>query len=82
MKATNVGILAYGSIVECPGDELEGAVTRRLEVVTPFAVEFARSSRTRDSAPTLVPVSQGGGRVPALLLVLASAARRKFLTGG
>jgi hypothetical protein len=65
-----VGILAFGSIAEEPGTELAAAVTRRIEVQTPFAVEFARSSRTRDSAPTLVPVSEGGAQVSATVLVL------------
>ena len=65
-----VGILAYGSIVDEPGSELAAVVTRRIEVETPFAVEFARSSRTRDGAPTLVPVSKGGTHVPASVLVL------------
>lgn len=65
-----VGILAFGSIAEEPGTELAAAVARRIEVQTPFAVEFARSSRTRDGAPTLVPVSEGGARVSATVLVL------------
>jgi hypothetical protein len=65
-----VGILAFGSIVEEPGAELETVITRQVDVETPFAVEFARSSRSRDGAPTLVPVSKGGARVPAVLLVL------------
>lgn len=65
-----VGILAFGSIVEDPGTELEAAIARRIEVVTPFSVEFARSSRTRDGAPTLVPVSAGGAHIPASVLVL------------
>ena len=65
-----VGILAFGSIAGEPGAELAAAVTRRIEVETPFAVEFARSSRTRDGAPTLVPVSEGGAHVPASVLVL------------
>ena len=69
-----VGILAFGSIAEEPGAELAAAVTWRVEVETPFAVEFARSSRTRDGAPTLVPVSEGGTRVPASVLVLADSA--------
>jgi hypothetical protein len=65
-----VGILAYGSILEDPGWQLAAAITRRIAVETPFAVEFARSSRTRDGAPTLVPVSKGGAPAPALVLVL------------
>ena len=66
----SAGILAFGSIAEEPGTELAAAVTRRIEVETPFAVEFARSSRTRDGAPTLVPVREGGAHVPASVLVL------------
>jgi hypothetical protein len=68
--STTVGILAFGSIREEPGADLAAAVTRRIEVKTPFRVEFARSSRTRDGAPTLVPVSEGGAHVSALVLVL------------
>jgi hypothetical protein len=70
MSHMGVGILAFGSIAEEPGTELAAAVTRRIGVETPFAVEFARSSRTRDGAPTLVPVSDGGAHVPATVLVL------------
>lgn len=66
----SVGILAFGSLVEEPGAELEAAVIRRVEVETPFLVEFVRSSRTRDGAPTLAPVSEGGARIPASVLVL------------
>ena len=65
-----IGILAFGSIAEEPGAELAAAITRRIEVETPFAVEFARSSRTRDGAPTLVPVGEGGAHVPATVLLL------------
>ncbi len=65
-----VGILAFGSIAEEPGTELAAAVVRRIGVQTPFAVEFARSSRTRDGAPTLVPVSEGGAHVSATVLIL------------
>jgi hypothetical protein len=65
-----VGILAFGSIVDAPGAELINVEARRLEVETPFTVEFARSSRTRDGAPTLVQVGEGGAYVPAVVLVL------------
>ena len=66
-----VGILAYGSLVDDPGDELGHCVTRRIDdVETPFAVEFARSSRTRCGAPTLVPVAADGAPVRASVLVL------------
>lgn len=66
-----VGILAYGSLIEEPGKEIEPIIRERKEMVeTPFAIEFARSSSTRDGAPTVVPVEYGGGRVHATILVL------------
>ena len=56
-----IGILAFGSLLDEPGAELEAHIARRIEgIETPFAVEFARSSRTRDGAPTLVPVTGAG----------------------
>src|SRR5262245_13756680 len=69
--AASIGILAYGSLISRPGPEIEPHILRRKEnVLTPFCVEFARSSRTRGGAPTLVPVSKGGGHVLAQILVL------------
>ena len=69
-SSMGLGILAFGSLVEEPGAELEAAVRQLLEVETPFLVEFARSSQTRDGAPTLVPVTEGGAHIPASVLVL------------
>ena len=69
-----IGILAYGSLIKDPGKELEPLIRERIsDVQTPFSVEFARSSRTRDGAPTLVPVEEGGDRVQATMLVLDPA---------
>jgi hypothetical protein len=73
MSAMTAGILAFGSVNSEPGAELAAVIASRIEVETPFTVEFARSSRTRDGAPTLVPVSEGGARVPAGVLVLDQA---------
>jgi hypothetical protein len=39
-------------------------------VLTPFRVEYARSSVKRGGAPTLVPVAEGGSPVSARLLML------------
>ena len=66
-----IGILAYGSLIPNPGAEI-GAVTvgRIAGVETPFRVEFSRSSRVRDGAPTLVPVDKGGGKVSGVVIVL------------
>jgi hypothetical protein len=66
-----IGILAYGSLIDDPGDEIKSIISSRIEnVETPFKVEFARSSSTRDGAPTLVPVTEGGAKVKAVVLVL------------
>ena len=54
-----IGILAYGSLIDDPGDEIKPLVKQKIEgVETPFAIEFARSSKSRNGAPTLIPVSQ------------------------
>lgn len=68
----HVGILAYGSLIGCPGGEIEAEISRRLKkgIKTPFKVEFAHSSGTRGGAPTLVPVVKGGAHVEAIILVL------------
>jgi len=67
----HVGILAYGSVIEDPGIEIGPVVGRRITgVMTPFRVEFARKSKTRGGAPTLVPVATAGSQVTATILVL------------
>lgn len=66
-----IGILAYGSLIDDPGKELNPLVRERISnVKTPFCVEFARSSRSRDGAPTLVPVPKGGDCVKGVILLL------------
>ncbi len=68
---SSIGILAYGSLIEEPGKEIEPLIReRRKSIETPFAIEFARKSSTRDDAPTVVPVDSGGCRVEATILVL------------
>ena len=69
-----VAILAYGSLIYEPGEELENCIVNRLgPILTPFKVEYARSSRMRGGAPTLVPVDGGGFQVSAVLFVLSDA---------
>ncbi|MBY2918467.1 hypothetical protein HF206_30865 [Rhizobium leguminosarum] len=68
-KPRDVGILAYGSLIGDPGKELLQAIVERIRCVTPFPVEFARSSQSRKGAPTLVPFDNGA-RVAAEILVL------------
>jgi hypothetical protein len=67
-----IGILAYGSLTADPGAEISAATQRILDdLLTPFAVEYARSSQGRAGAPTLVPVEPGqGGQVKARVYLL------------
>jgi hypothetical protein len=70
----SIGILAFGSLLDSPGKEIEAAlVERKANVVTPFSVEFARRSMKRGGAPTLVPVKSGGRPVHAQILLLEVA---------
>lgn len=69
---SGIGILAYGSLIEDPGIELEPLIVERIRnVQTPFNIEFARTSRSRDGAPTVVPVKNFGAPVSATILVLS-----------
>lgn len=66
----SIGILAYGSLIDDPGAELAALVVEtRTGILTPFRVEYARSSRKRDGGPTLIPLDSGG-QVQGALLVL------------
>jgi len=68
---TSIGILAYGSLIDDLGCEIEAVISYKLKgVQTPFKVEFARSSFKRGGAPTLVPVEQGGEHVKAVIMIL------------
>ncbi len=75
----SIGILAYGSLINGPGEEIESVIARRIEedAITPFRVEFARKSSSRDYAPTLIPVSSGGARVRAVILLLQGTISEK-----
>jgi len=73
----SIGILAYGSLLEEPGDELEEVIIDRIkDVATPFKIEFARKSSTRDDAPTLIPY-ENGLQVKAQILVLEDSVSLK-----
>lgn len=76
-RKRRLGILAYGSLIDEPGEEIEATIVDRKEVLTPFNVEFARSSQTRNGAPTLVPVRNGGAKVKAVILVLEKSVSEK-----
>lgn len=65
-----VGILAFGSLINEPGPELNARIVMRIKTPTPFPVEYGRySGRTRGGAPTLVPHCKGAA-VRAEILVL------------
>lgn len=69
----SIGILAYGSLISNPGEMLDPLITEKITgVTTPFRIEFARSSRIRDGAPTLIPVDSGGAQMKGTVLVLDS----------
>lgn len=68
--AYDIGILAYGSLIDDPGHELGPLIIDRIPQITPFPVEYARLSTTRGDSPTLIPVKAGGSPVPATILVL------------
>jgi len=70
---STIGILAYGSLIEDPGKEIKPIIRERKDgITTPFSIEFARSSSTRNGAPTVVPVESGGNPVNATILILKS----------
>lgn len=64
-----LGILAYGSLIDEPGNELEPLIIDRINCTTPFNVEFARLSASRSNAPTIIPF-EAGSTVKAVVLVL------------
>lgn len=71
-KSSKLGILAFGSLIDDPGSELnEFIVKREKNVDTPFKIEYGRKSSKRGNAPTLIPVSEGGKKVKATLLILS-----------
>jgi len=74
-----IGILAYGSLISHPGVEIERILDHVIpDVLTPFPVEYARRSRSRAGAPTLVPVPAGCGTpMNAVVLVLKKYTRKK-----
>lgn len=68
---SKIGILAYGSLIEDPGVEIQPLIRdRKAGIETPFRIEFSRSSTKRDGAPTVVPVDKGGSHVQATVLIL------------
>lgn len=56
---SEVGILAYGSLIREPGIEIEPLIARRIPTKTPFGVEYGRLSQGRGGGPTVVPHTLG-----------------------
>lgn len=80
-KSAQLGILAFGSLIRDPGSEISALIVRNIDVKTPFAVEFAKYSHgTRAGAPTIYPVSRGGARVNAKVLVLQKGTSSEVAT--
>lgn len=70
-ESKTVGVLAYGSLIDDPDVEIAKATTgTKTNILTPFNIEYARTSRTRGGAPTLVPVAHGGSPVSARIFTL------------
>lgn len=69
---TDIGILAYGSLISDPSTEIGPLIERRIPTITPFPVEYARLSRTRGGSPTVVPHTSGKP-VKAEILVLSDS---------
>lgn len=67
-----LGILAYGSLIDFPGEEIRSVEIDRVPCLTPFKVEFARKSSTRGDAPTLIPSDnlKIGKNVNAFIIIL------------
>jgi hypothetical protein len=54
-----IGILAFGSLIDNPGEEILKFEVHRINCQTPFKIEFARLSSSRSNAPTLIPILDG-----------------------
>lgn len=67
-----LGILAFGSLIDNPGEEINKLEIERINCTTPFKIEFARISLSRDKAPTLVPVKESskGKKTNATIIVI------------
>lgn len=77
MNKNKIGILAYGSLINDPGKEIEPLIVDRIKCKTPFYVEFARTSSSRGGAPTLIPF-ETGKEIDATILVLLDDVELKY----
>ncbi|QEX18085.1 hypothetical protein FRZ44_33890 [Hypericibacter terrae] len=73
-----VGILAYGSLIDDPGEEIAGAIIRMTaDILTPFSIEFARRSRSRGGACQTAAVPSWAGLESAFGHVCSAAPGRE-----
>lgn len=72
MYKYEIGILAFGSLIDNPGSEIQELENCRIDCLTPFKVEFARISYSRNGAPTLLPIldNSKGKKTNAKIIVL------------
>lgn len=68
-ETEHIAILAYGSLIWNPGDEIKQHTISVLDVICPFKIEYARKSSTREDAPVLVKLSDEPGKTNAKLFV-------------
>ncbi|HET6979836.1 MAG TPA: hypothetical protein VFI24_26125 [Pyrinomonadaceae bacterium] len=61
--------MAYGSLIGDPGKEIKPLIVKRIATKTPFPIEFARLSRKRGNAATLVPYAIGKPAYAELLIL-------------
>jgi len=79
-RVARIGILAFGSLIDDPREQIEAVevkAERKRGVSTPFKVEFARSSATREGAPTLVPFETGAVVAAEIIVVETSEQHAK-----
>lgn len=71
-KNYKIGILAFGSLIDNPGQEIKDLEITRINCETPFNIEFARISASRSDAPTLIPIQDNskGKKTKATVIVL------------
>lgn len=67
-----IGILAFGSLIDNPGQEIKDVEVKRINCETPFPIEFARISSSRNNAPTLIPIKDNsrGKKTKATVIVI------------
>lgn len=66
----HIGIYAYGSLIERPGEDIKPLIEEYIDHVSPWPIEYARSSSSREGAPTVV-IFRSGSHVNGKILRLS-----------